>query len=366
MDPDRVYEYAKITAEDIIRLILLQPSKDLEAGIQCSLICVTLDECDKDIAEHYIALSYVWGDATAKRQISVDGAKLEITASLDCALRHLRDASRVLRVWADGICINQDDFDDRNRQVRIMSSIYSLAHHTIIFLGPCSPEHEIVMEFLASRDYRLDKPKKLVKSGENSLDGMLEILVEENLLTNPWFTRVWILQELVLSADPWVQYGTIRIRWDTFCNPILSSTSSVWSPDSRKHLSAMNDARSKFKGGKVGKVGKDGTPSVSPGNDIWGLLRERRGSGASDPRDMIYAHLSLTDLKQQASISIRYDLSVAEVYELLARDNVVWIDDCSILFDVEDLELDKRRRELPSWVPDVRIRCLLRFSSLYS
>ncbi|PMD32954.1 HET-domain-containing protein, partial [Hyaloscypha variabilis F] len=142
MDTDGFYEYEKIGAEDTIRLILLQPSVDLEASIQCSLIRVTLEQCDKDVVEHYVALSYVWGDATLRRQISVDGATLDITASLDCALRHLRDQSRLLRVWADGICINQNDFEDRNHQVRMMSSIYLLARHTIIFLGPASPQSE--------------------------------------------------------------------------------------------------------------------------------------------------------------------------------------------------------------------------------
>ena len=66
MDTDRFYEYEKIGAEDTIRLILLQPSVDLEASIQCSLIRVTLEQCDKDVVEHYVALSYVWGDASDK------------------------------------------------------------------------------------------------------------------------------------------------------------------------------------------------------------------------------------------------------------------------------------------------------------
>ena len=64
------------------------------------------------------------GNETDKREISIDGKKLEITASLDCALRHIRDRhSRMIRIWADGICINQSGVDDRNPQVAQMGSV---------------------------------------------------------------------------------------------------------------------------------------------------------------------------------------------------------------------------------------------------
>jgi hypothetical protein len=54
------YQYSKLTpGVGAIRLILLQPSHDLEAKIHCSLFMTTLRECDKDIAEHYVLLLYV-------------------------------------------------------------------------------------------------------------------------------------------------------------------------------------------------------------------------------------------------------------------------------------------------------------------
>jgi hypothetical protein len=355
MDSDKVYRYEKISAEDTIRLIVLQPSRDLEARVQCAVICITLDECDKDIVEHYVALSYVWGDATARRQIYVDGAKLDITASLDCALRHLRDPSRVLRVWADGVCINQADFGDRNQQVRMMSSIYSLARHTIIFFGPGSAESDTVLERLVSRQLRSDKRKPFIGSAENLLNGKLESLVEGYILNNPWFIRVWILQELALSADPWVQSGTIRVRWDTFCDLILSSTSPIWSPDSRKHLIAVNKARLNFRH-REGMQERSFLPKRTVNQlKFWDLLRSRRGAGVSNPRDMIYAHLSLTDLDIQDTTPIRYDLSVVDVYTSLARDFVASTTDLSILKHVEDSALEECRNNLPSWVPDVSI-----------
>jgi hypothetical protein len=99
-DLDDFYHYSSLSpsGEDEIRIIHLQPSSDLESIIQCSLKDATLAEYRDDIADHYVALSYVWGDANDKRCIMVDGKRFNITASLDSALRHIRDARRVLRV----------------------------------------------------------------------------------------------------------------------------------------------------------------------------------------------------------------------------------------------------------------------------
>lgn len=55
--------------------------------------------------------------------------------SLETALRHMRDSSRPMTVWADALCINQQDVEERNAQVQMMGKIYSGATRTIIFLG---------------------------------------------------------------------------------------------------------------------------------------------------------------------------------------------------------------------------------------
>jgi hypothetical protein len=37
-------------------------------------------------------------------------------------------------------------------------------------------------------------------------------IIGEHILVRPWFTRVWVLQELVLSKDPWILIGKTRVR----------------------------------------------------------------------------------------------------------------------------------------------------------
>jgi len=119
MDAHEVYQYSELTGDDAIHLIHLEPCDDLEASVECFLKDTTLAEYRNDIGDHYIALSYVWGDQTDTRSISVDGRRLEITASLDSALRYIRDHQRVLRIWADGFCLDVDRYQRKyHRKLR--------------------------------------------------------------------------------------------------------------------------------------------------------------------------------------------------------------------------------------------------------
>lgn len=71
-----------------------------------------------------------------QRVIYVNGKQMSIGVNLELALRHLREDNRSKWIWADAICINQDDVDDRNEQVKSMQDVYRAAKRVIIWLGP--------------------------------------------------------------------------------------------------------------------------------------------------------------------------------------------------------------------------------------
>jgi hypothetical protein len=99
MNNHKRYHYTKLINPDSFRLVLLEPSATLTAPLQCSLFISTFLEYDLDIIDRYTALSYVWGNAIDKRTISIDDKYcLKITATLEQALRDLRDARRKLKV----------------------------------------------------------------------------------------------------------------------------------------------------------------------------------------------------------------------------------------------------------------------------
>jgi len=104
-------------------------------------------------AEPYEAISYVWGNQRKRRDITIDGATLSITENLHGALTAFRhrpvagssdepDAGTaparrqpVRRLWADAVCINQEDLQERISQVELMSFIYAGARRVLSWLG---------------------------------------------------------------------------------------------------------------------------------------------------------------------------------------------------------------------------------------
>ena len=148
-----------LTEPDAIRLFHLQPGL-LLAPLSCILTPTTLSVS----SSNYIALSCVWGDYTDRRNITVNNTPVIVTKNLAAALRSIRDVEKAVTVWADALCINQTDDEEKSQQVRQMGLVYETARQTIICLGE---------------------------------DG-----VTEDLFTRPWFSRVWTRQELVSSMDP--------------------------------------------------------------------------------------------------------------------------------------------------------------------
>ena len=83
----------------------------------------------------YETLSYAWGDPILNNEIVANGRVIKITKHLHTALRHLRKGDEPRVIWADGICINQSDPDERSFQVRMMGDVYQKGTKLQIWLG---------------------------------------------------------------------------------------------------------------------------------------------------------------------------------------------------------------------------------------
>lgn len=95
----------------------------------------------------YKALSYVWGNPTLCRRISIEGNILNVTENLAIALRHLTKLLDTY-IWIDAICINQRDDQEKGQQVNQMGKIYRQAAQVIVWLGPSSEESDRAMDGL--------------------------------------------------------------------------------------------------------------------------------------------------------------------------------------------------------------------------
>ncbi|QIW99707.1 hypothetical protein AMS68_005225 [Peltaster fructicola] len=111
--------------ENEIRLMILHPGSD----ITCDPVHVSLTALPS-----YETISYVWGKDTERGTILLDNEHADVPASTRRALKRMQvDEDRIL--WIDAVCINQNDDEERSRQVALMATIYSSGTKNLVWLG---------------------------------------------------------------------------------------------------------------------------------------------------------------------------------------------------------------------------------------
>lgn len=329
----KAFAYQPLTAPDAIRLVVLDPAKDDRTPLLGTLLHTTLSDCDYELVEPYTALSYVWGNSTETGTIYISGQAVTITATLASALRHLRDATRPRRVWADALCIDQSNIPERNKQVTLMRIIYNVATHTVVYLGPSTRESDLVLESAPRSSLGI-----YPMVDEVQRDAIIQA-AKMDILTRPWFRRVWIFQELILSRDPWVQCGQLRTRWTDFCGLLLHNGQGLRGKgDERlRMLDSMNRSRQGLNAGKM-----------------LSLLQARRGLGATDARDFVFAHMGIASdrLKLEDAVPVDYGMSLAQVFARMSL-YIVRSESVDTLVSLLDQQAEgPTDRRMPSWTVD--------------
>lgn len=166
-----------------------------------------------DTFSDYRPISYVWGDPSVTKVILVDDTPFKVRMNLWNYLTQARSEeysgvlwAEPLWIWVDAICINQDDLDERSKQVAIMGQIYSKAYGVCAWLGVGTEKSWETMRDLTEIDWEANYEK--VKSGQgfNLADEQLESAICEWLELAYW-SRVWIIQEYALSDRAVIQCG---------------------------------------------------------------------------------------------------------------------------------------------------------------
>ncbi|KAF4636056.1 hypothetical protein G7Y89_g2030 [Cudoniella acicularis] len=254
-------------------------------------------------------------------------------------------SQKELKIWADGICINQSDIEERNAQVRLIGSIYQLARHTIIFLGEATRGSTAVLDALTSPKpsddtsrgsafmsnvsrlfvaefnsiHTAGNSKELTESDTFPVSSLTEGIrrdAEEHILKWEWFRRVWTLQELVLSPDPWIQVGYRRIRWNVFSDSFLHPAWGGEHHEAFKLLSDMRDARLNF-GASLLRQHKSSSETA---DKLLRVLHALRGFGCTKEVDRVYAHLGIlginsSDEKLMETVQIDYGQEWPELFK---------------------------------------------------
>ncbi|KAK3312156.1 heterokaryon incompatibility protein-domain-containing protein [Apodospora peruviana] len=317
------YASSPLALDNSFRLLELQPGQP-EEPVKIRLLNSHLDN-----PPPYEALSYTWGDPALEASIHIiDGqAEMSITSNCRAALTRLRRPDSARTLWVDSICINQSMVQERNHQLRLMTRIYRHASQVLVYIGESHGESDAVMSWIRE----LDAPSDY---GQGPSSVQPDTKVIKQFFERPWFHRVWVLQEVAFAKQAIVICGKQEVEWTSF-------------------LQVRQWLYSSYRNRKL---------HLLPYSRLHRMLEETRICQATDPRDKLYAILSLVDaqhhpeaLHKPLDITVDYDLSVNRVYTDLAITLLSEITLDNLLASVSP---PSATSGLPSWIPDWRVYSL--------
>ena len=169
----------------------------------------------------FTALSYCWGKEVTKcgealgdqdqPRIQLGDKTLRLTENLHDALLALRNEN-LSRLWIDQICIDQGNTQERTLQVAMMSTIYKQAQSVRVWLGNAENGSDEAIDFLtklASQEGYISPELRAQLDSRSPMSIKLH-----DLLSRPWFGRVWTLQEAALAQHCIAQCGPTQIPFE--------------------------------------------------------------------------------------------------------------------------------------------------------
>ncbi|KAK4555564.1 hypothetical protein LTR86_007317 [Recurvomyces mirabilis] len=356
--------------------ILAATNEDSLATLRCSLHYV-----DRETQPPYTAISYTWGEGPANtHEVICNGCPLLVGINcytLLCELRRLKLTGHGNLIWIDALCINQADVGERNAQVARMGDTFRSAAKTIVFLRQDIEDAEPVpsdcvhMSDLASQsdhDFKIlvmhsawyqpggDHPMEsdLLQNiwfgrGDETKDVRLRM---STLTTNPWFTRTWIVQELMLSREALLllESSACLVPWD-----VVYRMYNMWSRMSIETPQVVTMHAGWTATGIDAFVdGVRFANSEDPAQEkatylrrLFATLVRTRRFCCSDPRDKLYGILALFKMTHLETLQPDYNKSALTVYSDLS-----WSMLESGITDILALAGLHTDDNWPSWVVD--------------
>ncbi|KAI1173990.1 heterokaryon incompatibility protein-domain-containing protein [Nemania sp. FL0916] len=361
--------YGKLQGS-LIRTVRLLPGAP-EDPVRCTLKEVPLTRDNTCL--NYEALSYVWGDPKDTVPILVNELQFHITRNLNdalCQFRRIGKGFLETDIWIDAICINQNDLDEKSKQVPRIANIYSMANRVVIWLGRNSAEeeeifrrgfecrsklHEIYVREIASTGlsfddwYYFDTHPELDKV-ENETSDIWHLMSHRS-----WFTRIWTVQEFCLAGESSIFYAGAHSMTIGALNLWgRSGQASFYSGRKQTAMMAMFARWRWFQDHMSSSTTYPGA-GRSVISSLLELLVQTGCIATSVPHDRIYGLLALAAMAAPAPGNLpsvlqpNYLLSYESVYATYARFIIKWTGDLRILLcGRNDLQ------GVPSWVPDFR------------
>ena len=318
-----------------IRLLeLLGPALEGDSGnadVHCRLVTASLLS-----KPEYDALSYCWGTLPASSWITVDGERVPVTASLAMALRELR-RREIATLWVDFLCISQSDNDEKSQQVLMMDKVFGQARTVYAWLFPAPPCVEYIL-------YALKEVATNTTLGEDlshAMDTGFGDLLNE-VCANPYWRRVWIIQELAKAKNVLLLWNHHDFPWDILCEALASKHLDYFlTKPQREVFSALQAFRLQEKNINI---------NLQRLTLLEALVQSRHAL-ATDARDKIFALLNLTSDGQDLVPLTNYSKTTCQIFQEVASGMIVRQQNTATIL------LAKRKAKptvenLPTWVPD--------------
>jgi Heterokaryon incompatibility protein (HET) len=374
------YTYRAL-ADGEFRYIKLHPADNIQNPLHVTLI----HSLPVDV--EYEAISYTWGETKLTKPLHTEDGDLKIAENLQSALKQFRLANTPRLLWADALCINQENDIEKSKQVELMGSIYKAAKTVLIWLGPLSLHTLWSMEYLQvlageSDRFGISRPKgksrvwvtgpQLAGGQKDGVDILESAMLAhaETLYERLWFTRLWIVQESVLAQKLEIWSGEFQMDWIDFelaTTLLVAAFGAVggYPEVMRPILRAWKliDIRNNY---QIGLSGNYAETDTYLSFDVF--ANDMKFQDCKDDRDRVYGLLSISGAER--TMIPDYSKTVAEVYTefavkhggsgmlfdagLCRRQPIARLERLRV--DVGTKKIFARPDYLASWVPDLRKR----------
>ncbi|KAB5513374.1 hypothetical protein GE09DRAFT_632737 [Coniochaeta sp. 2T2.1] len=184
--------------------------------------------------------------------------------------------------------------------------------------------------------------------------GGLEWQALARLFQRPYWKRVWVIQEITLAAQVTLRCGQASCGYGWFFPMALlmnhCDQRNIWAHYGPIDLQTFTMHKS------IVIVAVQPTMLVPRGRgierqNVMRLLRTTASAQATDPRDKVYALLSLVP-PEKMLMKLDYSKTVAKVYTDFALSEIQVSGSLGPIYMLPDI-LPRTRPGLPTWVPDL-------------
>lgn len=325
----------------------------------------------------FLALSYTWGNPRDRQTIYANGTRISVGKNLAKCLQALKELECVkigYKIWADAICINQEDSTERSREVKKMAELYKSASNVAIWLGESDAESDETFDFINAITAAAKKGPEVVKQYLSTvLDNSHEFSLWKSmtsLLSRPYFGRLWIIQEMAAGGeDSLVLCGDKTTTWGALYNVYhdlrLCDTQTGDSELALIFRASLELYPAAYKAYRdvpfyIWKQVEDF--QTLQNNQRGGiskhsrrLLSRCRMANCTNNWDRVYGILGLLEPHLALKIQVNYEASISDVYTSFTRTWIEHTGKLEILAECgESGEHYLRDDTIPSWAVDLK------------